>query len=242
MTSQRIATVFFDLDETLIEHSWSAADLVQSFYDVHPEALADVDPGDFGAALRTNANATWDGMFDASDADEPMRVVMFKNTLSAVKADPALAESMAEIFETYMLKSTRPSPGAGRVLDALRTAGVRVGIITNGFQSMQTRKIAHHGFRDRVDLVIVSETVGVHKPDSRIFEYALERAGGTAEESVHVGDHLMNDIAGAIGAGLRAALYDPLGERVAKVERELNGKAPTYVLSRLEDILPIAGL
>ncbi len=242
MASQRITTVFFDLDETLIEHSWIAADLIQSFYDAHPEAMASVDPGDFGAALRSNANAMWEGMFNVRATEEPARVAMFKNTLNAVQADPALAESMANVFEDYMLKTTRPSPGAEHVLDTLRSAGVRVAIITNGFQAMQTRKIAHHGFRDRVDHVIISETVGAHKPDPRIFEYALEKTGGVAEESVHIGDHLANDIAGAIGAGLRAALYDPLGERVADIEQELNGKTPTYVLSRLEDILPIAGI
>ena len=54
---------------------------------------------------------------------------------------------------------------------------VRMGIITNGFTSLQQTRLERTGLRDHFDLLIISEQVGVAKPDARIFDYALAQAG-----------------------------------------------------------------
>jgi putative hydrolase of the HAD superfamily len=59
-----------------------------------------------------------------------------------------------------------------------------------------------------VDFVVISAEVGVRKPDPRIFEEALRRAGVAAGEAVHVGDLPEEDIEGARRAGLGAFLID----------------------------------
>src|ERR671937_164738 len=57
-----------------------------------------------------------------------------------------------------------------------------------------------------VDAVVISAEVGVAKPDPAIFRAALERLGARAEDSLHVGDSVENDVAGARAAGLDAVL------------------------------------
>jgi hypothetical protein len=59
------------------------------------------------------------------------------------------------------------------------------------------------------DAMIDSFHVGVEKPDPRIFELALETVGGLPEASVHVGDSVVYDVAGAAAAGIRAVHFDP---------------------------------
>jgi putative hydrolase of the HAD superfamily len=59
-----------------------------------------------------------------------------------------------------------------------------------------------------VDRLVVSEEAGASKPDPRIFEIALARAGCAAEEAVMVGDSWTNDILGARAAGIRAIWFD----------------------------------
>jgi 5'-nucleotidase len=53
---------------------------------------------------------------------------------------------------------------------------VKLGIITNGFTALQQTRLERTGFRDYFDLLVISEQVGVAKPDPRIFDYALEQA------------------------------------------------------------------
>jgi len=241
VTTQRIAAVFFDLDETLIEHQRTGPELIKAIYEAHADALDGVDPAVFGKTVWRKATDMWHMMFDGILPGEVARVYTFKNTLRALELDTSIAEEMGHTFESIMLESTRPSPGAASVLDALRAAGVCTGIITNGYTSMQRRKIEHHGFTDRVDHIFVSEAIGAHKPDVRIFDHALSETGARADEAIHVGDHIVNDIEGALDAGLQAALYDPVGDRARALEHA-GGKPPTHVLSRLEEILGVVGL
>ncbi len=60
--------------------------------------------------------------------------------------------------------------------------------------------------------VIDSTVVGYEKPDVRIFEAALARAGAgiRATDVVHVGDTLAADVAGARAAGITPIHFDPL--------------------------------
>ena len=88
-------------------------------------------------------------------------------------------------------------------LSALRSAGWRVVIITNGTVIQQTAKLEHTGLADAVDDYLISEAVGVRKPGAEIFALAAEATGAPLSHAWMVGDHPVHDIAGAHNAGLR---------------------------------------
>jgi putative hydrolase of the HAD superfamily len=58
----------------------------------------------------------------------------------------------------------------------------------------------HHYFNQ----IITSESVGAKKPNSRVFEFALEVANAEKENSIMIGDSLEADIKGALSIGLQA--------------------------------------
>ena len=60
------------------------------------------------------------------------------------------------------------------------------------------------GLRPYLDLVIVSGDVGVHKPDPALFLYACDKVQLPPVDCMYVGDHPVNDIAGALSAGMQA--------------------------------------
>ncbi len=95
-------------------------------------------------------------------------------------------------------------------IERLRSVGLHIGIVTNGYTAMQSRKIHHHRLATLVDFVLISEEVGVHKPEKAIFDLALGKAEATAQQSLFVGDTPTSDIDGARNAGLHAVLMDPL--------------------------------
>ena len=74
-------------------------------------------------------------------------------------------------------------PGAVSLLDSLK-GKVKLGIITNGFTALQQIRLERTGLRDHFDALVISEEVGVPKPDPRIFDYALAQAGNPDRDRV----------------------------------------------------------
>ncbi len=96
-----------------------------------------------------------------------------------------------------------PDPDVRAALTRLRADGWKIGIVTNGPPSQNT-KIASLGLDDLVDGICVSDDVGVEKPDRRIFELTAARCDATLDGWM-VGDSADTDIAGGRAAGLRTA-------------------------------------
>lgn len=93
-------------------------------------------------------------------------------------------------------------------LDALRERGYIVGIVSN-VPSSGIELADQLGLADSIDFAVTSSEVGVEKPDRRIFNEALRKAGDTSPESaVMVGDQIDSDIKGAVGAGINPVLLD----------------------------------
>lgn len=90
------------------------------------------------------------------------------------------------------------------LLKELKTRGYLTGVITNGPSVLQNHKMDTSGLRPYCDIVVVSGDEGVHKPDPRLFEITAERLGVKPQECVYVGDHPVNDIQGALSAGMGA--------------------------------------
>lgn len=90
------------------------------------------------------------------------------------------------------------------LLKELKSRGYITGVITNGPSYLQNHKLETSGLKPYLDWVVVSGDVGVHKPDPALFAYAAEKHGLKPEECVYVGDHPVNDIQGALGAGMKA--------------------------------------
>lgn len=95
-------------------------------------------------------------------------------------------------------------------LERLREAGCRLGIISNWDRRLSDL-VEGLGLGELLDGVICSATVGLHKPDPRIFELACATLDVSPHDSVHVGDHHYADVIGAEAVGMRAVLIDRHG-------------------------------
>lgn len=128
---------------------------------------------------------------------------------AGVKEHFGLAAEVPELVDAYdrehpTFASVDPDVLAG--LAALRTAGWRVAVVTNGGVVQQSLKLDRTGIGAVVDYCCISEQVGVAKPDPAIFKIAAARTGATLAGGWMVGDHPAYDIAGGIAAGLSTVL------------------------------------
>ena len=138
-----------------------------------------------------------------------------------------LAASPLELLADYrnrMVELLAPYAGVLDGLEALRDAGWRIGIVTNGFGDFQNAKIDAVGLRAYVDVVCVSDVEGSWKPEAKIFQLASERAGAPLEGGWMVGDSLSADVLGGNGVGLHTAWLRH-GRTLAAVDPQ-----PEYVI------------
>ncbi len=131
-------------------------------------------------------------------------------------------------------RNVYPLPGAVWLLNALQ-GKVRMGIITNGFTSLQQTRLERTGLRNHFDLLIISEQVGVAKPDARIFDYALAQAGNPPRSRVlMVGDTAESDIRGGVNAGVATCW---LNAHQRELPADLEPDWTVTSLSELEQLL-----
>ena len=83
----------------------------------------------------------------------------------------------------------------------------RLGVISNGFASVETIGIAHH-----FETVVSAHEVGISKPDPQIYQACIERMGLAPERMLYVGDDPANDIIGPQAVGLKAAWINRSGD------------------------------
>jgi putative hydrolase of the HAD superfamily len=100
-------------------------------------------------------------------------------------------------------------------LHALAGTGVRLAIVSNADGTVEELLGEHgicqvgEGLGVPVAAVVDSTVVGVAKPDPRIFEIALAAVEAPPQRTIHVGDSLLADVAGAMAAGITPVHYDP---------------------------------
>jgi 5'-nucleotidase len=121
-------------------------------------------------------------------------------------------------------------PGAQELIDTL-TGKVNMGIITNGFTDLQTVRLEKVGFGERFSPLVISEQVGVAKPDIGIFDHAFERMGNPARESIlMVGDNPHSDIQGGLNAGIHTCWLN------RHSETQPEGITPHYEVRSLNEL------
>ena len=233
--------VLFDMDETLIEHSKSFEEIAHETYEAFADRLKPISEKKYWGTFWPKAVDLWFMMFDGVIDGDTARRYAYINTLRTLGADETLAEPMMHHGETVLVECANLIEDAHRVLQALRQAGIITGVVTNGYATTQRRKVAYHELEEKVDFVLVSEEVGAHKPDARIFREALRRAETAASDTLFVGDMPENDIKGALEAGMHAALFD-CGGKWHDLRETKDAPTPTFTVKSLTELLAITGV
>ena len=91
---------------------------------------------------------------------------------------------------------------AESTLKNIKSAGYKVGLITNGDAQLQYKKLGMLGLTENFDEIIVSGETPYEKPDKRIFLMMADKMGISPDEILYIGDHPLNDIEGSRSAGM----------------------------------------
>jgi putative hydrolase of the HAD superfamily len=192
--------ILFDLDDTLFDHRRSSDIALRV---VHDRYAGEVDFASFSRkhaeVLELYHHRFLKGELNLDQARAGRMQALFAHFGMAVNGEQAHEIGMA--YRHSHLADRALVPGARALLEALQGRAT-LGIVSNNSTVEQFAKLRTLGIAHYFEAIVISEDVGVAKPDRRIFDIALERLGARAHETVMIGDSLHADIAGAAAAGL----------------------------------------
>jgi HAD superfamily hydrolase (TIGR01509 family) len=176
-----------------------------------------------------------------------LRVLGFARTLERLRGadggvgvksanDATLTEELAASYFAHRDRDPALFPDTLPCLEALRPH-YRLGLLSNGSRLPEKVGLGHF-----FETVVFAQDHRVAKPDKGIFEIVERELGVEPGACVLVGDHPINDVAGAKRAGWAAIWIDREGDGtfgpLGDVDDELDGKPDAVVRSLSE--LPAA--
>jgi putative hydrolase of the HAD superfamily len=196
--------LFFDLDHTLWDFETNSKETIQELYNTHSLAdLGIVDFDGFYSTYSAHNHRLWDRYTKGFIKQEELRWKrVYLSLLDFKVANEPLAKQMSQAYLEILPNKKHLFPYTIEILEYLKQKEYKMHLITNGFESVQFKKIKNSGLQDYFIEVITSEASNSLKPQKEIFEYALKNANASVEKSIMIGDNESADIQGGINIGM----------------------------------------
>lgn len=185
-----LQTVFYDIDNTLLMKKPSIPENVLEIAARHDPTVS-MDAVEKAYA----ASELWQGQQIMRENETGVRMPDQEYIAhvadiygKSLAMDSAAVQELINRFTQNDRQDYVPAPGVPEILARLKEAGLRLGIVSNNYPAVRT-VLEHEDIAKFFDPIIISEEVGLYKPDPAILELACARAGVQPEQSLYVGDH-----------------------------------------------------
>lgn len=228
---EKYKTYLFDLDDTLLDFRASEAlafrRIIENLHN-QGELKTELDYDTLYAYYKVENKKLWD-LFDCGKVD--------KDTLKVKRFDLLIKKfnlkaSAQDLSDSYLHALPDAVVLLDHAIEVLKFLKERaeIGIITNGIEFVQHKRIERSSIKELVDFVCVSEACGHAKPDIRFFEYAARHARDFKKENaVIIGDRYEADIVGGHRFGIDTCWFN---HDELTIERPIH----TYEIRSLKDL------
>lgn len=200
---KNIKHIFFDLDHTLWNFEKNSALTFKFLLDKYNITI---DLQKFLKVYMPINFSLWNLYRDDKITKEYLRHNRLKSTFEKlnIKIDSGLIDEISNDYVKHLPDNNFLLPNTIPVLDYLFQK-YTLHIITNGFTEVQNTKISNSNLNKYFSCIIDSETVGVKKPHSKIFNYAYNISKAAYKnECLMIGDNYQADVMGALNNGFKA--------------------------------------
>ncbi|MHB0754267.1 YjjG family noncanonical pyrimidine nucleotidase [Polaribacter sp. M15] len=198
----KIEHVFFDLDHTLWDFEKNSDLTFQKIFAKHNLAI---DIHTFLKVYKPLNREFWRLYREEKITKTALRYQRLKAAFDAVNFSISddLIHQIADEYIQFLPDFNHLFHGTFEVLNYLKDK-YELHIITNGFEEIQSKKMNSSHISDYFKVIITSESVGVKKPNPKVFYHALRLANARADNSIMIGDSVEADILGALNVGMKA--------------------------------------
>jgi len=219
-TTSNITDVFFDLDHTLWDFEKNSALAFETVFKMQDLAINMTEFLQFYVPINREY---WERYRKDEISQKQLRFGRLKDTFDLMRfeIEDDLIVTLSEQYIHYLPKFNHLFDGTIEILDYLK-AKYSLHIITNGFAEIQENKLNNSYITHYFKTITNSEMAGVKKPNSLIFDYALNLAKAKKENSIMIGDCIEADVQGALDAGLDAVFFNENNVSVPQTIKQVN--------------------
>jgi putative hydrolase of the HAD superfamily len=229
----RFSAALFDLDDTLHDDSLAYRRAAERAAQDAAGACG-IDGAQLYAAYIARADAFWRDLSPSTLGTKlvDLRASMWTGALADCGVnDRRLGSRLAKDYNRYRSSVLELWPGVLAMLARLRAAGLKLGIVTNGFAETHRDKIAQLGLEGAVDASFMADEVGTVKPDPKFFLHAAKALDVDPATCAVVGDRYDRDVRGAHAAGMFGIWLD-----VGRDRLDTGVRAPDAIVTSIADV------
>lgn len=207
-----IKSIFFDLDHTLWDFEKNSE---LSFKKIFKKYTITINFEKFIEAYIPINFQYWKLYRNGEISKEFLRYNRLKEVFNLFnyEIDDKIINNISHDYIEFLPENNKLMDGAIEILEYLKPK-YRLFIITNGFREVQDKKLKNSKIKHYFETIYDSESVGVKKPDPKIFKYALKDSRSKPKESLMVGDNYEADVLGAKKLRINTLHFVAHGEEI----------------------------
>lgn len=229
------SNIFIDLDDTIWDFTANShVSLAVMYHDLDIAAIYP-DYESFSREYYNKNSELWTLYHHGKIEKDYLIVERYAHLLRTIgynDTDNLLAGRMNAYYLETLAQQTRLVPHAIELLEYLSKKGYRLYILSNGFVEVQQRKLQSAGIAHYFDRIVLSDEIGITKPDKRLFDYALDVTGSRPTNTLMIGDNYDADILGAMNAGWGQIYFD-------RHHKGITSEKPQYTIGTLDEVCSI---
>jgi len=226
---ENIKAVLFDVDGTLFDRSLAQRIVLEGIVRQFPHVFGAFEMERVADAFAESDRITT-ADFEAGLPSEGLRRKRSQLFLQLLDLREDLADAITEIYVRDYPTIDASMTGAVPLVKELSRRLI-VGVVSNGLPDVQYRKLEAMGLREVLSCIVLSEEIGIRKPDPRIFHHAASLLQLQPSECLYVGDSYASDVVGSKTSGMLACWLN--GEQ--SVTTNERAKAD-FVISHLQEL------
>lgn len=221
--------IIFDLDNTLLNYSLSELESMKRTFRDHDLFSDDETQWDtfWGTYLARNFHHWMD--FVNGGSIKTIGDVLRLSFRDSLNLEELLHSRLSDTYWNYFCNTCLFEVGAEELLSNIKDK-YQLGIITNGISESQRTRLKAGNIHDLFQSIVISDEVGIRKPNKEIFEIALNELKVSHKEVLFVGDSLQDDYHGSVNSGIDFCFYNRHNIEVSKEFQ------PQYMIKDLMDL------
>ena len=225
-----IDAVLFDVDETLFDRESAQHMVLDVIVRRLPELFNGIDMESITAAF-IESDVITTKEFDEGAPGEGLRDRRSGIFLSLLGLPEECTPTITEMYVSEYPKVKAEVSGAVATVTELAKT-FKVGVVSNSFADVQYRKLEALGLRPQLSCIMLSDEIGVRKPDPLIFTQAASLLEVEPSACLYVGDSYANDVIGARNAGMLACWFNPDNKKPESLITQ-----PDFIIKKLEELI-----